>query len=154
MRVYDTYKFVSEGKSEVAALAAGRSGGSEWGVRLAFLFAFLFVGLCGWAWANSQNIVAWSLSQGLVGEAATSTLPGAVKIACVVGGILGLAAAGLAPRSVRSAVRTVLGYMGLGISNVFRPLWAGIAVISRLVALLVRQAYIGGGGVARTAANC
>ena len=117
MIVYDAYKFVREGNSEMAALAIGRSVRSGWTSGLAFLFAFLFVGLWAWAWINNDNIVAWSLSHGLVGEAATRTLPSAVKVASVAGGILGLIAAGLALRPVRLAVSMVLGYMGLGISH-------------------------------------
>ena len=98
MSVSRAYDIASEGDSRMAALAVARTGGPGLVSRLAFLFAFLFVGLCAWAWANNNSIVAWSLSQGLVGEAATRTLPGVVKVAAAAGGILGLAAAGLAVR--------------------------------------------------------
>ena len=150
MRVYDTYELGRVGNSEIAALGTERSGGSGWGSRLAFLFAFLFVGLCAWAWNNNDSIVAWGLSQGLVGEAATRTLPGAVRVTSVAGGILGLIAAGLSLRPVRLAVSTVLGYVGLAISRVFRPLKLGISAFTQLAALVSRHAWVGAAAAGRS----
>ena len=88
MSAQDAYEFVTEGDTEMTTLVpAGfrRPGLGSW-------LAFLLIGICAMTWARNEQVVAWLMSRGVVGESAIAPLLGAVRWASVAGGILGLIA--------------------------------------------------------------
>lgn len=55
--------------------------------------AFFLVGACAAVWAKHEDIVVWLLSEGLIEEQATVTLPGTLRSAAVAAGIVAAVAA-------------------------------------------------------------
>ena len=149
MRVDSTYGSINQGNSEMAEFAQGNSGRVERGIWLSVLFAFLSVGLTTWVWINNDTIIAWGLSQGLVDEGATRFLPGAVRNAAIVGGILGLIAASLALRPVQLGTITILGHLRRGINSGLGYIRIGVAPIAEAVAHLLTAMWLGAAVVAR-----
>lgn len=119
-----------------------------WAGFLALLLALAFSGICAMARMNSDQIVAWLLSQGVVGEAETSTLHDMVTKGAAAAAILGLVAAHLIVlRGVFGVypwtqVQSVAGYLWQALRPVVIPIhnamYAALQNTSLLAASLFR----------------
>ena len=89
MRVNDVYEFNNERNTELTLPTPGRLGVPGWGSWL----PFSIIGLCVAAWAWHEHIVVWLLSEGMVEESATHTLPDVVRYIAVGAGIASTIAA-------------------------------------------------------------
>ena len=89
MNIHDAYEIDNEGGAALAAPTKERSTSPGWGSWLAFLvFGFGVV-----AWLQNEQIVAWLLSNGIVDEGSTRTVPGVLRWISVAIAALGLTAA-------------------------------------------------------------
>ncbi len=95
--------------------------------------AFLFVGMSALAWTRNGDIIGWLLSHGLVEEAATRTLPGALRYVFAAGGILGLIAAWrIATWSVAGIFRwkpiqILTAYLATAMRPLVKSVWTPVA---------------------------
>ena len=146
--------------SEPLAASHSRLGWATW---VSLLLALAFSGICAMARTNGDQIVAWLLSQGVVGESETSTLHGMVTNGAAAAGIAGLVAAplivlwgvfGLYPWTpvqaiagylwqalrpmaspIHHAVYAALQNTGLLAASLFRPVASAASVIIRSVGM-------------------
>ena len=75
--------------SVTAGHRPARPGVGTW---VTFLIALLFTGICGAVWVNNEDMAAWLLSEGVVKESGTRTLPGSIRSWAMWSGIAGLTA--------------------------------------------------------------
>ncbi|MCZ6891465.1 MAG: hypothetical protein O7F09_03010, partial [Chloroflexi bacterium] len=89
MRVQDVYSPYDKGTFISAASTLEqikKPGLGSW-------LAVLFIGVFATAWVQNEQVVAWLLSQGIVGEGATRTLPGELRWASIGMALLSLLSA-------------------------------------------------------------
>ena len=142
--------------------------GASRGVKVSVAERFTRAGLAGWLpflaiglalvgtsvalWAYNNTLVAWALSQGMVDEGATRTLPSSLRHASVAGAVLGVTALSLAPPGVRHGIAIVARYLRVAASTIaldvgalLRYLWLGIAIVARYlwltISILLRYAW-------------
>ena len=79
MGVLDANRFRNESKTDQTVSHSGRFvRPGRWSL-LALLLSLLFFGIWAVTWAGNERIIAWLLSQGIVEESATRTLPGTLR---------------------------------------------------------------------------
>ncbi len=124
--------------------------------------AVLFMGVCSAAWVQNEQAVAWLLSQGIVGEGVTRTLPSALRWASVGMALLSLVAA------QRIGIWSLVGISRWGpaqglasyIWAVLRPMLvplrslisATVLALGRVVGLVLRPMRLGSATVVHAAA--
>ena len=145
-----TYKSLRSGSSETVALDNGRRQrlGDIW---LALLVGFLSVGLSTWVWMNNDDIVAWGMSQGMVGEGSIGTLLGVVRRAAMVSAVLGLGAAGLMVRPVRMGVTTIVRSLARIVRAAYKAASSGLHGLWLAFVAVQRYVWRGITGAARMA---
>ncbi len=103
---------------------------------LSFLVALLLTGVCALAWAKNEQIVAWLLSEGVVEESATRTLPDTVRSVTLRVGIGGLVATALAAVWAVSGiapwapVRALFTYLKRTLRPLADPIWSVAVTLS------------------------
>ena len=118
MRVHGAYVANNESKAKLTVRVNERSarpGSRSW-------LALLFIGISVLAWARNGDIIVWLLSHEIVGEAATRSLPGALRWVYVAIAILSLVAA-----------RRIATWSVAGISR-----WGPVQVVTAHVAMALR----------------
>ena len=167
MTVLDTYALHDKGNRVLAVSASGhamRPGLGSW-------LALLFIGIWAIAWVQNEQVVAWLLSQDIIGEGLTRTLPGALRWTSVAMAILGLMATwrlvrwsvlgtyhwkpvqtlttlvGQFLNPMVSPLRSLLSAVALALGRVLglllRPLRLSVAIVARTVSMLLRYNWQG-----------
>ena len=173
MRVHDARVSHDKGTARLMAsrsTRAQRPGLGSW-------LALLITGICVLVWVRNEQVVVWLLSQGIVGEGVTRSIPGALRWASVATAIVGLTAAWrIIMRSILGAyrwkpVRTFadrfldplvgrLRSLASGATHalgrllilLLRPLGLGVATVALAVIGVARSFWSGVSSVARAIA--
>ena len=134
-----------------------RLGWTSW---LALSLVLAFSAVCAVAWMNSEQIVAWLLSQGMVEEADTGTLPGVIKDGATGAGIAGFVAAHLIVMRGRFGIypwtplQALAGFLGKSLRPVFSPIrhvvYAALHNIGVLAAWLFRCVQMASSAIFRS----
>ena len=114
-----------------ASTTRGRSFGAGLAVGLAFAFAITLGTLCALAWVNNEDVVAWSLSKGLVSEASAEGLYGGLRYAYGATAAAGLILASLALGTVRRAFSSGGSHLRAVIASILRHVKRCTSAVAR-----------------------
>ena len=114
-----------------ASTTRGRSFGAGLAVGLAFAFAITLGTLCALAWVNNEDVVAWSLSKGLVSEASAEGLYGGLRYAYGATTAAGLILASLALGTVRRAFSSGGSHLRAVIASILRHVKRCTSAVAR-----------------------
>lgn len=95
--------------------------------------AFLFIGVCALALAYTEQLIAWSLSQGIANEGSTQSLLANLRYAGIAGVLLGAITAwriwlwAIQTTERWAPVRALIFYLAPALNPVVRLVWATVS---------------------------